>query len=645
MCAQSHSNVPSVIGPYRIEKQIGKGGMGSVYRAYDSRLERVVALKRIHKENLARHYREWLRREAKATAQISHPNIVQVFDILDHAGADWIVMEFVAGLTLRQAIDSRTLTIKKVVELCLEICQGLAAAHAQGIVHRDLKAENIILTPEGQAKILDFGLAKWNSASEDLFQAQEGRVQGTPRSMSPEQALGMPLDHRSDLFSLGVLMYEALSDQSPFQGQLRNVYKILSRICTHQQQPLREVSPKISKPLSDLVDQLLEKEPERRPQSAEEVLVALQRVRDAPESSMRVLFVDDEPDFEHLIRQRYRRQIRSRKMSVSFARNGNEALRKLAEEDDIDLVFTDLNMPEMDGLTLIQELREREVGSTTVIISAYGDLPNIRSAMNLGAFDFLTKPLDFRDLDATLKKASEAAAQSRESLRLREENQLLDKRNRFIRDAFGRFLRGDPRARELFEPLLEQQTEGLARHVTLLIARFENLEAMTEKLAPAVLFEALDQFFGSLVEIAQQHRGSILGFGRSKLSIGFGMAIPRKEDAENAVNCAVELRSTVETLSRTSEQQGGPRIVLRVAIDSGQMAASGSMSTAAVGQRASEVLGKCAAQQILVTEATLVEADGLGVDPSKTLHDSIYEIPVPGTLDEATAETEIIDDL
>lgn len=264
------------IGPYTLEKRLGAGGMGEVYQAYDQRLERWVAVKLIrpeHMENATA--RERFRREARTAARLSHSSIVQIYDIVESEESDAIILELVEGEPLSHRIARGPLPVEEAVRLGRQIAEGLAAAHARGIIHRDLKPDNVMVTAEGYAKILDFGLAKRLEGEASL--TENHKVIGTFRSMSPEQARGLPLDHRSDLFSLGILLYEALSGRSPFEGG--STLETLTRICTHRQRPLRELDPGIPEDLSNLVDRLLEKDPMLRPRSAREALATLEGTR------------------------------------------------------------------------------------------------------------------------------------------------------------------------------------------------------------------------------------------------------------------------------------------------------------------------------------------------------------------------------
>jgi serine/threonine protein kinase/tetratricopeptide (TPR) repeat protein len=275
----SRNGEPERIGPYRLDEPLGHGGMGTVWRAWDDRLKRQVAIKQVRADAKVSHLSERLRREARAAARLSHPAIVQVYDIVEGADGEWIVMELVAGRTLREVLQERGfLAPQEAVHLGREIAGGLAEAHQHGILHRDLKASNIMVTPSGRAKILDFGLAK-ELPREDGPEGQEltismpGLVLGTCYAMSPEQVLGRPLDARSDLFSLGSLLYEMLTGKAPFRAETAAL--ALARVVEHKPPPLQRSHPAIPLAVCELVDWLLQKEPDDRPQSAAEVLAVL----------------------------------------------------------------------------------------------------------------------------------------------------------------------------------------------------------------------------------------------------------------------------------------------------------------------------------------------------------------------------------
>ena len=250
--------------------------MGEVYRAYDERLHRRVALKQI-KPEAAREPRIRRRflREARAAARLCHPTVVQVHDIVQAEGCDWIVMELAEGQSLRSLLQRGPLDVEMVLSLGVELAAGLTVAHEQGVIHRDLKSDNVVLTAEGRAKILDFGLAK-DLILEDSSVSKVGQLIGTPRSMSPEQATGQSVDHRSDLFSFGILLYEMLTGRSPFSAA--SALQSVTRVCSYDPPPLRESGLDIAPELDELIQRLLEKDRELRPRSAREVLGALQKI-------------------------------------------------------------------------------------------------------------------------------------------------------------------------------------------------------------------------------------------------------------------------------------------------------------------------------------------------------------------------------
>ena len=271
------NEIPGQIGPYRILEPLGAGGMGEVLLAHDERLDRRVAIKRIRRAPDRPEHRERFRREARLAARLSHSAIVQVYDLLTEGEIDNLVMEYVEGETLRALSRRGPLPVARVLDLGIQVGQGLREAHRNGIIHRDLKTENVLVTREGRAKIADFGIAKrladsWNEESLTHTDA----IVGTYRAMSPEQARGGPVDHRCDLFAFGVLLYELLAGKSPFQGE--NPLATLDRIVNHRQTPLSKVNPAIPEELSRVVDRLLEKEPALRPRGMSEVLRDLEEI-------------------------------------------------------------------------------------------------------------------------------------------------------------------------------------------------------------------------------------------------------------------------------------------------------------------------------------------------------------------------------
>ncbi len=279
------------LGPYEIVAPIGAGGMGEVYRARDTRLGRDVAIKVLPAEFAADPDR--LRRfelEARAVAALNHPNILVVYDVGTHEGAPYLVEELLEGESLRERLQSGARPPRKVIELAAQACSGLAAAHEKGIVHRDLKPENLFVTSNGHVKILDFGVAKLKpvqpgpaAAPTVVNTTEPGMVMGTVAYMSPEQVRAQSVDHRSDIFSLGCVLYEMLTGQRAFAHD--TAADTMSAILKEEPPELSVVQPGVPPPLAHVVSHCLEKRPEERFQSARDLafdLAALTRVGSAP---------------------------------------------------------------------------------------------------------------------------------------------------------------------------------------------------------------------------------------------------------------------------------------------------------------------------------------------------------------------------
>ncbi len=278
------------IGHYKITAPLGVGGMGEVFLADDSRLGRKVALKFLptHFTQDKRHLRRF-QQEARAIAALSHPNVCMIHEVFETGeGRQCIVMEYVEGVTLRERIAKQRLEAGEAIDVAIQVTSALSAAHVAGIVHRDIKPENIMLRRDGYVKILDFGLAKLTEtnaklpASEGDSRALElktlpGMVMGTVAYMSPEQARGLPVDVRTDVWSLGVVLYEMVAGQQPFKGTTPT--DVIISIAEREPAPLASSSPEVPIPLAGIVTKALAKDQEHRYQTAEELLVDLRRLR------------------------------------------------------------------------------------------------------------------------------------------------------------------------------------------------------------------------------------------------------------------------------------------------------------------------------------------------------------------------------
>jgi Tol biopolymer transport system component/predicted Ser/Thr protein kinase len=288
--------VGQTISHYRIEEKLGEGGMGVVYKARDTRLDRFVALKLLPADKVADPERK--RRfvqEAKAASALNHPNIITIHDIDQADGVDFIAMEYVDGKALERLIPRNGMRLSEVLKYAIQIADALARAHAAGIIHRDIKPANIMATSDGHVKVLDFGLAKLAEAISEDSQAPtetmkvddtprtgEGVILGTVAYMSPEQAQGLKLDARSDIFSFGSVLYEIVTGRRAFEGATK--ISTLSAILHKEPTPAHDVIPEAPRDLEKIIARCLRKDPNRRFQHMADVKVALEELKEESES-------------------------------------------------------------------------------------------------------------------------------------------------------------------------------------------------------------------------------------------------------------------------------------------------------------------------------------------------------------------------
>jgi eukaryotic-like serine/threonine-protein kinase len=258
----------SKLGRYVIQSELGRGAMGVVYKANDTVLERTVAVKTVNmalEREGAEKYEARFYQEARAAGGLNHPSIVTVYDVGKEDNVAYMAMEFIEGVELRSLIgEGRVLPVTQAVSIAAQVAEGLGYAHEHGVVHRDIKPANIMVLAEGPVKITDFGIARMRAATDEL--TQTGMMLGSPKYMSPEQVIGKRADHRSDIFSLGVILYEMLTGGGPFNGE--NVTALMYQIVNFAPPAPSAVNPAVPELLDFIVAKMLAKPLEERYQTA-----------------------------------------------------------------------------------------------------------------------------------------------------------------------------------------------------------------------------------------------------------------------------------------------------------------------------------------------------------------------------------------
>ncbi len=425
------------LGSYRLINRLGVGGMGEVWRAEDTKLLRQVAIK-ILPAQLASdpEWKDRFLREARMVAQLNHPNIATIYSIDQQGETLFIAMELIEGEPLSAMIAKGPMTPADAVRAAVFVADGLSEAHAKGIVHRDIKPENIICSPK-LVKVLDFGIAKNIGGTADPSLTQGGMVVGTPHYMSPEQALGRAVDARTDIFSLGVVLYEALTGKKPFLGEA--VTEILLQIVMNEPPDIAIAAAGITPALAEIVRRCMRKQPDDRFANCEELRAALvQSIREDPnrarQSSVptisikrdepkpaaaptttpaspappatapaprpsppryRALIADDDPTTRYLLADVLRRH----QIAFDEAANGADAV-KFLKSNEYGLVFLDLMMPRVDGWGVIDFLRSRRNARSPRLFVVTGVQNQKLSVADQDIVSgLLYKPLDLAEIE------------------------------------------------------------------------------------------------------------------------------------------------------------------------------------------------------------------------------------------------------
>ncbi len=406
----------SLIGHYRVASRLGQGGMGAVYLADDARLGRRVALKVLPPDVASDPDRmNRFVQEAKLASALTHPNVAYIHEIGQDGDLWFLAMEYVDGVPLTNLIREGPMKISEILPIGIQVADALDDAHQKGIVHRDIKPANLMLTPRGHVKVLDFGLAKREKSKRNSEDTQlltsAGMVLGTVEYMSPEQVLGRDVDHRSDIFSLGVVLYEMATGRLPFNGA--NATETMARILQAQPDAMARFNYEVPEELERTVRKCLEKDRERRYQSARELMVDLKNLeRDsgsqraaavgdgsAKEAVRRIaaVIVDD----EELARSLLREYVESSAGIdiVAECANGFEAVKAISEHKP-DLVFLDVQMPKLDGFEVLQL-----IGSDVAVIFVTAFDQYAMKAFDAHAVDYLLKPFSLERFEKALERA------------------------------------------------------------------------------------------------------------------------------------------------------------------------------------------------------------------------------------------------
>lgn len=432
---KTQTDMPEQVGRYRVDRVLGQGAFGAVYLGHDSQLARAVAIKLpllSSSSDDKKKLQESFLQEARQVAQVTHTNVVTVHDVGIHEESCYIVSEFLEGPDLNHWMQTTKPTWQQTVEIIAGVADGLAAAHAKGVIHRDIKPANVIVTPRAEGPIpviVDFGLA----VSETMAR-ERGEVAGTPNYMSPEQAVGEGhrIDGRTDIYSLGVVLYRMLCGQLPFRAP--SVSQLLREVIEDEPRPPRQFIHDIPRELEEICLHAMAKQINDRFTTAGDFAADLRNLlrqqeteassasaapaaKPKPKDGLKILIAED----HELTRFKLKSDLEKWGHDVTEAADGEEAW-KLFQEGEFALVITDWMMPNVDGLELVQRIRKFETSEYVYVImlTAKAEKHDIVAGMGAGADDFLSKPFHRDELQVRLRAGRRITKLNRE---LNEKNQ------------------------------------------------------------------------------------------------------------------------------------------------------------------------------------------------------------------------------
>lgn len=387
---------------YELQRRLGAGGMGIVYEAHDHALNRRVAIKVARGASFAK----TLTREARIMAAFEHPGLPTVYALgTSGDGLPYVVMERLHGQSLASYIHSieATFSAEETRYILTSVIDSLHVLHSAYIAHRDIKPSNIMLVPPNRVVLLDFGISDMERY------AAHGAIVGSPHYMSPEVAAGRLESgkaHLADIYALGVIGYQMLSGRKPFRGQ--NIAEIVSQHLTVDPIHLRDLCPDVPVAMTDLIMEMLAKEPARRPNPIENIAERLRAVdiggvmpdvkKSNEPAKIRILIADDEPSIWSLLSYVFE----DHGYDIVCVEDGQQALAEF-ERSNFDIVIADKNMPRLDGLALLEQVRALRPSTDFVMITGYPSMDAAVQALNLGAVRFLQKPFDIDDLARTVE--------------------------------------------------------------------------------------------------------------------------------------------------------------------------------------------------------------------------------------------------